>query len=155
MGNRGQTLVEVVVAVAIATVVITALALASTNSIRNAQFSKNQSQATKFAQESLEHLRAYRDRYGFDALRKCVTPPGNYLEIQTIDVPPTFDTKTSCYFTAKSSGQKFETIYTRFVEVTEQNRDTLNVSAWVDWADAQGAHRMGSQVKTTFTRWKF
>lgn len=58
----GQSLMEVVVVVAVAVIVIGALTFATIASLRNAQFAKNQAQATKLAQEVLERVRAGRDR---------------------------------------------------------------------------------------------
>ena len=152
LSQSGQALVEVVIAVAIATAVITALALASTNSIRNAQFSKNQSQGTKLSQEAVEYLRSYRDRYGFDALRKCTTPASNYLILSQLDIPSNYNTAT-CYWSVAASGQVLG-LYARYVQVTETDADTLSVSVWVDWTDSQGTHTKGSKLETVLTRWR-
>ena len=60
--EKGQTLIELVVVVGIAAIVVGALVFATVASLRNAQFSKNQSQATKLAQEGIERVRSGRDR---------------------------------------------------------------------------------------------
>lgn len=60
--EKGQTLIELIVVMAVAVVIIGALVFVTISSLRNAQFSKNQSQATKLAQEGLERLRSARDR---------------------------------------------------------------------------------------------
>lgn len=60
--QSGQTLLEVVVVVSVSVIVITGLVFATIASLRNAQFSKNQAQATKLAQEGLERVRVGRDR---------------------------------------------------------------------------------------------
>ncbi len=163
--KRGQTLVEVVIAVAIATAVVTALALASSNAIRNAQFSKNQSRATKLAQEAIEVLRSYRDRYGFDALRRCKTNTvadgtPEYLTITNVNVPGSFNTGAACYFERVSLAQQVDN-YLRQVEVTTPDNNTVYVKVWVSWVDAQGNHGKfysepgGSALETQFTRWKY
>lgn len=61
---RGQTLVELIVVVAAGAVIIVALTFAVIFSLRNAQFAKNQSQATKLAQEGIELVRSVRNRDG-------------------------------------------------------------------------------------------
>ena len=61
-GERGQTLLELVVVVAVIIVVVGALVFATIASLRNASFAKNQTQATKLAQEALERVRTGRDR---------------------------------------------------------------------------------------------
>ncbi len=60
--EKGQSLMELVVVIAVMVVVIGALTFATIASLRNAQFSKNQAQATKLAQEGLEWVRTGRDR---------------------------------------------------------------------------------------------
>lgn len=63
--QRGQTLLELVVGMSLITVVIGALAIITTYSLRNSQFSKNQSQGTQLAQENLEKVRTIRSaNYG-------------------------------------------------------------------------------------------
>lgn len=61
-GQSGQTLLELVVVVGVSVLVIGALVFATISSLRNAQFSKYQTQATKLAQERLERVRTARDR---------------------------------------------------------------------------------------------
>ncbi len=62
LSSRGQTLLELVIVMAVIVIIVAALVFATIFSIRNAQFSKNQAQATKLAQEGLERVRAGRDR---------------------------------------------------------------------------------------------
>lgn len=60
--NTGQSLVELIVVIAVIVIVAGALVFATIASIRNAQFAKNQAQATKLAQEGLERVKTGRDR---------------------------------------------------------------------------------------------
>lgn len=60
--EKGQTLLELMVVVTISTIIIGALVFTTISSLRNTQFSKNQSQATKLAQEAIEKVRTTRDR---------------------------------------------------------------------------------------------
>lgn len=60
--DKGQSLMELVVVIAVIIIVVSALTFATIASLRNAQFSKNQAQATKLAQEGIERIRALRDR---------------------------------------------------------------------------------------------
>lgn len=60
--NTGQSLVELVVVVAVIIIVLGAVVFATIASIRNASFAKLQAQATKYAQEGLERVRTGRDR---------------------------------------------------------------------------------------------
>lgn len=65
--QSGQTLIELMVVIAVSVIVIGALVFATIASLRNAQFSKNQAQATKLAQEGIERVRVGRDR------NQCIT----------------------------------------------------------------------------------
>lgn len=58
----GQTLLELIVVISVSIIVIGALVFTTIASLRNAQFSKNQAQATKLAQEGIERVRTGRDR---------------------------------------------------------------------------------------------
>lgn len=71
---RGQTLIEVLVALSILGVVITAVTIVITTSLANAQHGKNQYIATKYSQEGIEIIRKIRnnDYTGFK------TYNGNY-----------------------------------------------------------------------------
>lgn len=60
--EKGQTLLELIVVISVSVIIIGALVFATIASLRNAQFSKNQSQATKLAQEGIEKVRTGRDR---------------------------------------------------------------------------------------------
>jgi prepilin-type N-terminal cleavage/methylation domain-containing protein len=60
---KGQTLIEVLVALGLAGVVITAATIVVTASLNNAQFSRDQQLATNYAQEGMEIVRQIR---GYD-----------------------------------------------------------------------------------------
>lgn len=62
LSERGQTLLELIVVIAVVVMVVGALVFATIASLRNAQFAKNQAQATKLAQEGIERVRSIRDR---------------------------------------------------------------------------------------------
>ena len=68
MDHSGQSLIEVLIAVTVVVVVLTALAAGSTRAVSNQIYSSQQAQATKFAVEQMERVRAYRDRNGIDAV---------------------------------------------------------------------------------------
>ena len=63
--NQGQTLVEALLATAVAITVVVALVGVGINSMRVANYSKDQAEATKLAREQLELLRNYRDTHSW------------------------------------------------------------------------------------------
>ncbi len=58
---KGQSLLELVIGVGLITVIMGAMAVVAINTLRNTQFSKNQTQATKFAQANLELVRTIKN----------------------------------------------------------------------------------------------
>lgn len=58
MGSeRGQTLIEAIVALVTILLIVTAIAIVIVNSLYNSQFIKNQNEANKYAQEGIELVR--------------------------------------------------------------------------------------------------
>jgi Tfp pilus assembly protein PilW len=63
--QRGQNLMELVVGVGLLTIVVGAIAVVTLSSLKNTQYSKNQIQATQFAQQNMEVVRSIRNsNYG-------------------------------------------------------------------------------------------
>ena len=60
--QKGQTLIEVLIALTVGVLILGALVIATVVSIRNAQFSQNQLQASKFAAEGVDLVRTIRNR---------------------------------------------------------------------------------------------
>ena len=60
--DKGQSLIEVIVAMTVGILVVSALTFATIFSLRNAGFAKASAQATKLAQEGIERVRTGRDR---------------------------------------------------------------------------------------------
>ncbi len=58
---KGQSLIEVLVALGIISLIVTGVATIITQSLSNTQFSKDQEAATKYAQEGLETVRSVRN----------------------------------------------------------------------------------------------
>lgn len=62
--ESGQSLVEVLVVLALSMVVMVALIIVIVVGLKNAQFAQNQARATKYAQEAVEQIKTIRDRNG-------------------------------------------------------------------------------------------
>jgi Tfp pilus assembly protein PilX len=124
--DKGQSLVEVIMALAVALLVVVALVRATVTSIRNARFAKDKALATKYAQEGIEAVRAYRDGVDWSTfISGCSSPPG------LSDPPASFTRKINC------SGSD------------DSKRD---VTVTVSWSDASGDHE--SKLETSLTNWK-
>ncbi len=57
INQKGQSLVEALVAMTAAVIIVSAIAVAVITSVNNSDFSKNQNLATQYAQEGIEILR--------------------------------------------------------------------------------------------------
>ncbi len=60
--SRGQSLFEVILAIAVLTLVLVGIVSLATSSVRNSTFSRNKTLGSKYAQEVSEWLRSERDR---------------------------------------------------------------------------------------------
>lgn len=69
----GQSLLEVTVLVGLALLTVSGLVIVTVNSLKNSQYSQNQAQATKLAQEGIDQVKSIADR-------NCpVSSGGSYL----------------------------------------------------------------------------
>lgn len=127
--QRGQTLIEAVIALGAAVIVISAIAVSVLTSLNSAQFSTRQNSANHAAQEALETVRKIRD----SGWGKFKTYSGAYCM---------GDDKT---LTPKSAdcGQNVEDIFVREVEIIhndtgecgKEGSDISRVVVNVSWAD--------------------
>lgn len=93
MNNKGQSLIELLVALGLLTVVITILSIATITGLQNSQYSKNQAQATKLSQEGLEKVRTVRDRN-----YTVCGPAGVTVWNSIYDVPMSCQAPASCSY---------------------------------------------------------
>lgn len=125
--EKGQSLVEVIIALAVAVIVIIALVRVVVTSIHNASFARNQALATKYAQEGLEKLRAYRDQNTWQNFTINCTST-----LRSVSLPSLFvlsaDTGCNC------------------------GGDSCEIKIAVSWRDAAGLHK--SELTTRLTKWK-
>lgn len=102
--EKGQTLLEVIVVLAVGIIVIGSLVFATITSLRNAQFSRNQAAATKLAQEGIEGVRNARDRnnriVGLFQQTVTWTDPGLWGATAITNA-----CSPNCYFVLTSSGE--------------------------------------------------
>lgn len=145
--EKGQSLFEVVVALAISTLVIIAVVSLAALSIRNTDFSKNKVLASKYAQDATEWLRGQRDT-DFEAFYANTIPSPRTWCLKTLNL----NQSGAC----GASSMIGETVFYREVEFTNgltSNGQTL-VSARVRvyWVDAQGSHEVINS--TDFTDWR-
>lgn len=154
--QKGQSLLEVTIAIGIAVLVISALTVTTLIGLRNSQFAQNQVQATKYAQEGLEKVKYMRDKDiciligGLEYKWKNGDPLIN--TIWSYNFPPIPD-KTfyltsvgNCQLTADSApagevnlGSKFSRSF--ILEDMNNNQNQKKIKVQVSWSDAAGSHK--------------
>ena len=130
--HSGVSLLEVIIAMAVAVVLISGFVFAVTASIRNSQFAKNQTLATKLSQEAMEKIRAYRDQQNTWAI---FTAGCNHYD--PVVVPAPFTRTVDC-------------VNTNPVDI-----DKRMVTVTVSWTDPTGTHK--SELTSYFSNqslWK-
>lgn len=161
--EKGQSLVELVVAMTVVTIVVGALTFATISSLRNAHGAKNQSQGTRLAQEGLEKVRSGRDR---GSIINFGSSTKNWRDDTLWTAPITnFCGSAPCYFKLQNSteliwvgngstfnfitsAEKIDNQFYRAIIVS----DTANyaqekeITAIVKWTDFAGEHE--SRLKT-------
>ncbi len=87
--SRGQLIIEILVAFTLLTFLLSGLIVAGLFAIKNAQFARNKSLATKLATQQLERVRVLRDSQGIKALPSCSNPCylDNSLILQSTIMP--------------------------------------------------------------------
>ncbi|MEX2028332.1 MAG: type II secretion system protein [Candidatus Curtissbacteria bacterium] len=146
---RGQSLIEVVVALAV--VIMLAVSLVATTLLvqkasKNAQ---NTTQATKLVQQNIEQVRIFRDRgvTGFDAL-----PDSGCHKLNTVNADPaawTVSSLASCEGNPPSGSESvvFENVtFNRWLSFTSPSSRRKTVTVTVSWNDSGGNHEVTNQT---------
>jgi Tfp pilus assembly protein PilV len=163
--QKGQSLIEVVIALSIAIIVAVAFTNVTITSVRNAQFAKNQNLATKYAQQTIEYLRAIRDQ---DRVISA-SPVENWSDLWEVNL----GTTGQCYNLDKSNIQLTEavscttdaviqdksgtdTMFMRRIKISDDGtvagKDRKTIDITVYWNDSKGQH--SAVVSTYLTRWQ-
>lgn len=128
---KGQSLIEVLVALSIAVVVLAGMTIAVVSSLRNAQFTKNQNLATQYARQGMEIVRQIRDANStldsFNNIKYCLPE----------------DSKTLILEGADCGGPNIKNTFVREVKIDPKDPNPLSVCAnnfkvtvLVSWLDS-------------------
>jgi len=136
LSQNGQSLVEVVVAIGVTVLVVVALLQTVTYSIKNVNFSRARAAATKYSQEALEKIIAFKSRNSWEVFTsQCET-------IITDSLPSPFDPDiiVNCYQPGNETTDCLSS-----VEICE-------IKVKVVWTDAGGDH--DSTLVTRLSKWQ-
>jgi Tfp pilus assembly protein PilV len=168
-GSKGQSLIELVIGIGLITVVVGALAIVTVYSLQNTQFSKNQAQATKIAQENLEKVRTIKSaNYGVCTQGQLTTDCSSWDDIwATVFGKVSASTCNGCTFnlgtcTVASVSRPFCLNYsatratlsngfTSQILLEDEADSQKKITSRVYWNDASGEH--SSDLVTIFSRY--
>jgi|WetSurSiteA1Bulk_404760.scaffolds.fasta_scaffold00731_2 Tfp pilus assembly protein PilV len=147
--NKGQSLFEVVVAISVITLIIVAMIILTTTSIRNNSYSRNKTVASRYSQEAIEWLRGQRDASWPTFYGKTSTIPRYYC----FKVSPLTPTWPSAGLCGDSDYINSNTIFKRQLTLTRDplNGDFIIADVAVSWTDGQGEHK--AESVTYFSDW--
>jgi len=141
---KGQTLIEVLVALGVSIIVISAIVVSVISALDNSTFSKNQNSATNFAQEGMENMRRLRNTNyaAFSAYQ------GEYLLNQNATIPTAYPgpSAQACSITTKadsyapninSTFKRQLCIEQNSADCKQQGQFTTKVRVDVFWTDGK------------------
>ena len=154
LNNRGQTIIEAVVALASILLILGAISVSITTSVSNSQFIKNQSLASKYAQDGIEYIRYIRKTQpvAFDG----------YSGIYCLNTNPNALVQLPCSGVNIANTFKREAVFNRVHEVNPTPDPSIKCSAATEvtvtvyWSDskcgAAGAFCHKSQVSSCLSK---
>lgn len=148
--KKGQTLLEVLVALGVAVLLIAGLSVLAVYALRNAQHGKNIETATRLAGEGIEQVRIVRDRSGWEDFVRYDLSKCYKVDTTTWVLEPL----TSCNVEDGETPPAFE-IFKRqikLVDVDPGDEESRQVTVTVFWTDSQGPNQVSSD--TILTQWK-
>ncbi len=139
--NKGQTLIEIVVAIGVVVLLVTGLVAGATVTLKAAQYAREKSLAVRYSQEAFEIVRKLRDSgwetfltYGSaGGIIWCLDKAGSWTQ-SAVNCPVNIDT-----------------IYTRTVVFTWAD-PKMKADVSVVWTDGTRTYRVDQT--TYFTQWQ-
>lgn len=152
--EKGQSLIEVLVVLVLASMMIVALITIILLSLKNAQFAQNQTKATKIAQDTVDNIRILRDSNKnksllpndscFDQLWNigstdfgCGGDDDCYYGLVTFLDPPLLRLRREVSAFKENLGDGF----TRQIKVTQNTPSEVKIAVDVSWTDSSGEHK--------------
>jgi Tfp pilus assembly protein PilV len=133
-GERGDTLVEVVIALAILAFVLIGATAVATGAFRTGQTARERTEISNEAQRQMEALRSFRDNHSWDEFRAGATP--TYYGVDTVPMTAcTFDPTKHCFHMERQTIG----LNTEFVPVTGSTNGSVATSVIEIWADNSAA----------------
>lgn len=148
--KKGQSLFEVVIAIAVTGITLVAIIGLVGSTINNSSFSRDRTLAARHTSQAYEWLRLRRDQDWGDFL-SWTSPTGKIYCLNNLPDYPTSPSTGACSGTQTIPGTPFyrEMILT-YDQLTDPNSVDIEIST--TWTDSSGLHE--SRVSTTLTNWR-
>lgn len=148
--RTGQSLIEVIVSVSIAVILAISLISMSIVTTRAARAAKNNTEATKLAQEYIEQIRVYRDRKEYVAI---VNETGCKVVSNSVDPNPVNWTLSAC---SDPDGELITSDVTTFKRKidfvpADAGTDKRLIKVTITWQDVGGMQTVVNE--TYLTKW--
>lgn len=133
--NSGQSLMEVIIALAVTAIILTGIVALTSKSVSTSTYSKNKSHANRYASETMEYVRTQKEQLGWTNFKSVITSPDpdvwcmKTLEFTASGACPTDDT-----------GKIPGTIFQRTLEVKNVQAKNVEIEVKVVWTDEKGTH---------------
>ena len=142
----GQSLVEVVVSLGVAVLLAVSLITTSLITQKSSKSARNNSQATKLVQQTLEQLRVFRDRAGFSQLPDAPTT----TVCADFNIVNANDPSTWAFTNPAPTCPYFEpvlnTIFSRKIEFLNQGTGKRLITVTVSWDESGQTRSIKSQT---------
>jgi Tfp pilus assembly protein PilV len=145
--QKGQSLFEVVLALGVIALILVAIISLTLVSVRNTNFTKNKSLATRYSEDTEEWLRIQKTSNWsqlttYAAVSKRCMPDLDWTTARIGSCDPVSTTDNIA-----------GTIFDREISLSVNNQKTeVTADVSVSWTDAQGFHKSSSSV--VFQNWK-
>ena len=139
--ERGQSLFELVVAVAICALIIVAIVSLTTNSIQNSNFSKDKTLAATYGQQATEWLRGQRDADANDFFGKASAAGTSNVCLNSLPASIASLSVSDCSSGTTIAGTPFMRKVS-FNVTTQNGKSIVEADVLVSWKDSQGIHEV-------------
>jgi Tfp pilus assembly protein PilV len=142
IAEKGQSLFEVVVALAVSALIITGVVSVATNSIQNSAYARDKTLAANYVQETMEWMRSERDKNASIFLSHA---PGTwcFVDLSGWVTPNHAGNCLASEYISGSSKFKRQVIFS----VSDfSGKKLVEVDTTVSWSDSKGLHSVTSST---------
>lgn len=143
-GSQGQSLIEVVVAIGVMSLLMVALLTTVTLAVKNSRLAKDRVQAVSLANEGIELMRAYRD-YDYDEFYSSA-------RLDEYNLPYSWTVEDGLSSDCVVTDYAIRSIYRRCVLLSIGDASSIDVEVTVDWQEGSRIHQV--LQSTRLTQWE-